>query len=174
MSIKMLNPGKHVPDEINVVIEIAAYAPVVKYEVDKETGLLSVDRFMSTAMFYPCNYGYVPKTLAEDGDPIDVLVITPVSLMPGSVICVRPLGVLRMEDEGGKDSKILTVPVSKLTREYDSIQTYSDLPMTYLKNIEHFFAHYKDNEPNKWSKISGWGTLEEAKKEILAASIKFA
>ncbi len=169
MSLKNVNAGKSLPDDINVVIEIPALSPPVKYEVDKDSGAVFVDRFMSTAMFYPCNYGYVPNTLSEDDDPVDVLVVTPIPLIAGSVIRCRPVGVLNMTDESGVDAKILAVPVSKLTKEYDHVKTYVDLPKNLIKSIEHFFEHYKDLEPEKWVKVDGWDGVEAARQEILSS-----
>ncbi len=168
MSFKDVPAGKEVPKNINVIIEIPANSPPVKYEVDKDSDALFVDRFMTTAMFYPCNYGYVPHTLSEDGDPVDVLVVTPIPLISGAVIRCRPVGMLKMSDESGPDAKIIAVPISKLTKEYDDIKTYEDLPTKLLKSIEHFFAHYKDLEPNKWVKIDGWASVDAAEQEIMA------
>jgi len=164
-----LTPGRDVPSDINVLIEIPTQSDPVKYEVDKETGTLCVDRFMSTAMYYPCNYGYVPQTLSEDGDPVDVLVITPFPLISGSVIRCRPLGLLRMEDESGIDAKILALPIDKLTHQYTNIKSLEDLPLCTLETIRHFFEHYKDLEKNKWVKVKGWEGIEAAKEEILSS-----
>lgn len=170
MSLKNVTTGRDVPNDINVIIEIPALtAPTVKYEVEKESGAVFVDRFITTAMFYPCNYGYVPNTLSEDGDPADVLVVAPTPLAVGSVIRCRPVGVLKMSDESGTDAKILAVPVSKLTKAYDDIKVYTDLPSALIKSIEHFFEHYKDLEEGKWVKVDGWQGVEEAKAEILAS-----
>ncbi|MBX9705539.1 MAG: inorganic diphosphatase [Gammaproteobacteria bacterium] len=169
MGLLKVKSGKDVPNEVNVVIEIPALSPPVKYEVDKESGAIFVDRFISTAMFYPCNYGYVPNTLSEDGDPVDVLVVTPIPLLAGSVIRARPVGMLKMTDESGVDAKIIAVPVSKLTKEYDNVKTHEDLSPGLLKQIEHFFEHYKDLEAGKWVKVDGWAGIEAAKKEIIAS-----
>ncbi len=166
MSLNKVASGKNIPDEINVIIEIPAHADPVKYEVDKESGAMFVDRFMATCMHYPCNYGYVPHTLSEDGDPVDVLVPTPFPLMGGSVIRCRPVGVLKMTDESGTDAKLIAVPVSKLTPVYKDVNETKDLPELLLNQIEHFFEHYKDLEPGKWVKIEGWDNAEAAKKEI--------
>ncbi len=163
-----ITPGKDAPSDINVIIEIPTQSDPVKYEVDKETGTLCVDRFMSTAMYYPCNYGYVPQTLSEDGDPVDVLVITPFPLISGSVIRCRPVGILRMEDESGIDAKILALPVDKLTQQYLNIKSLQDLPVGTLEAIRHFFEHYKDLEKGKWVKVQGWEGIEPAKQEIIA------
>lgn len=166
MSLNNIDPGK-IPDEINVVIEIPAHADPVKYEVDKKSGALFVDRFMSTAMHYPCNYGYIPKTLGEDGDPLDVMVIAPFPIMSGSVIRCRPVGMMLMVDESGEDSKILAVPHDKLTTLYRNIKTVQDMPEQTLQTIAHFFQHYKDLEQGKWAKVQGWKGIEEAKTEII-------
>ena len=167
MSINDIPAGKNIPDEINVIIEIPANSDPVKYEVDKETGALMVDRFMATAMFYPCNYGYIPNTLSEDGDPLDVLVPTPYPLINGAVIKCRPVGVLKMEDESGVDAKLIAVPVDKLSVIYREVQQATDLPALLLQQIEHFFEHYKDLEKGKWVKVQGWADATEAKAEIV-------
>lgn len=166
MSLGLVSPGYSVPEDVNVIVEIPRHADPVKYEVDKDTGAMFVDRFMATAMYYPSNYGYIPHTLAEDGDPVDVLAVTPFRLIPGSVVRCRPVGMLKMEDESGPDAKILAVPIDKLTSAYDDIDTFRDLPKDLLDRIAHFFDHYKDLEPGKWVKIKGWVGPEEAKKEI--------
>ena len=162
-----INIGHDVPNDINVVIEIPANSLPVKYEVDKASGAISVDRFMSTSMHYPCNYGYIPHTLSEDGDPTDVLVITPYPVIPASVVRVRPIGMLNMQDEAGPDVKIIAVPIDKLTSLYHHVHHTSDLPPLLLQQIAHFFEHYKDLEPGKWVKIHGFEDVESAKKEIL-------
>lgn len=167
MSLNSVPPGKDVPNDINVIIEIPSHSDPIKYEVDKDSGAIFVDRFMGTAMHYPCNYGYVPETLSEDGDPVDVLVVTPIPLNCGSVVRCRPVGMLKMTDESGVDAKIIAVPVPKLTPLYDKIATYNDLPSTLINQISHFFEHYKDLEAGKWVKIDGWVGAEEAKQEIL-------
>ncbi|MBC3766075.1 inorganic diphosphatase [Neptunicella marina] len=169
MSLNTVPAGKNLPDEVNVIIEIPAHADPVKYEVDKESGALFVDRFMATCMHYPCNYGYVPHTLSEDGDPVDVLVVTPFPLLAGSVIRCRPVGVLNMTDESGTDAKILAVPADKLSTIYRGIQEFDQVPELLRNQIEHFFAHYKDLEPNKWVKIDGWDNAAAAKAEIVAS-----
>ncbi len=173
MNLDRVNPGKNIPDEINVIIEIPSHSDPVKYEIDKETGAMFVDRFMDTAMHYPCNYGYVPHTLSEDGDPVDVLVITPVPLISGSVIQCRPVCVLHMTDESGPDAKILAVPLSNLSSCYTHIQCMDDVPPQLMKQISHFFEHYKDLEKDKWVKIDGWHPVEEAKKEIVDSIQRF-
>ena len=167
MSYRDIEPGKDIPNDLNVVIEIAANALPVKYEVDKYSGALMVDRLMSTAMHYPCNYGYIPQTLCGDGDPADVLVVTPIPLQPGCIVRCRPLGVLNMEDEAGEDSKIVAVPISKITRHYDKVASIDDLPEELLAKITHFFEHYKDLEKGKWVKVTGWANLEGAQTEVL-------
>ncbi|MCP1675093.1 inorganic pyrophosphatase [Natronocella acetinitrilica] len=169
MNIDAIPAGKSVPDDINVIIEIPQNADPVKYEVDKDSGALLVDRFMGTAMHYPCNYGYVPHTLCGDGDPADVLVVAPFPLQMGSVVRCRPVGVLKMEDESGEDAKLLAVPVDKLTKLYSKVKGPEDLPQILLDQISHFFEHYKDLEPGKWVKIQGWEGLESARQELLDA-----
>jgi len=166
MSLGSVPAGHSVPEDVNVVIEIPRHGDPVKYEVDKDTGAMFVDRFMATAMYYPTNYGYIPHTLSEDGDPVDVLAVTPFRLIPGSVVRCRPVGMLQMEDESGVDAKILAVPIDKLTAMYDNVGTFRDLPKELLDSIAHFFDHYKDLESGKWVKILGWVGPEDAKKEI--------
>lgn len=166
MGLNLVDSGRDLANDFNVIIEIPMHADPIKYEVDKATGALFVDRFVSTAMHYPCNYGYVPQTLADDGDPVDVLVIAPFALMPGVVVRVRPIGLLKMTDEAGGDTKLLAVPIDKLTPLYRHIQTARDLPELTLSQITHFFQHYKDLEPGKWVKVEGWGSPEEAKAEV--------
>jgi inorganic pyrophosphatase len=173
MGLENLTPGKDAPNDINVVIEISSHSNPIKFEVDKKTGMLMVDRFVATSMHYPCDYGFVPHTLSEDGDPVDVLVIAPFSLTPGVVIRCRPIGVLRMTDESGVDAKILAVPVDKLTPRYQNIQKPEDLGSELLASIEHFFQHYKDLEPGKWVKTNGWEGAEAAKAEIVASIERF-
>ena len=167
MSLDNVTPGKNLPESFNVVIEIPMNADPIKYEVDKETGAIFVDRFMSTAMHYPTNYGYVPKTLSGDGDPVDVLVITPVPLIPGVVVPCRAIGILKMQDEAGEDSKVLAVPTDKILSIYTQWQKPSDLNPMRLNTIQHFFEHYKDLEPGKWVKVLGWEGPEAAHKEIM-------
>jgi len=168
MNLDRVASGKDVPHDINVIIEIPSHSDPVKYEVDKETGAMFVDRFMNTAMHYPCNYGYIPHTLSEDGDPVDVLVVTPVPLISGSVIRCRPIGMLKMTDEAGPDAKLLAVPVDKLCSLYRHVQKAEDMPPLLIAQIAHFFEHYKDLEPNKWVKVEGWVDGSAAKAEILA------
>ncbi|AGF74179.1 inorganic pyrophosphatase [Bartonella australis AUST/NH1] len=156
MNIKEIPIGNNPPEDINVIVEVAVGGHPIKYEMDKKSGALFVDRFLYTPMVYPGNYGFVPNTLSEDGDPIDVLICNVLPLIPGCIINVRPIGALIMEDDGGKDEKIIAVPTSKLTQRYINIHEYTDLPEIMLKQIEHFFGHYKDLEPGKWVKIEGW------------------
>jgi inorganic pyrophosphatase len=168
MSLNNVNAGRDVPNDFNVVIEIPMNADPIKYEVDKESGAIFVDRFMGTAMHYPCNYGYIPDTIADDGDPCDVLVITPFALIPGVVVRCRALGVLKMTDEAGGDSKILAVPVEKILPVYANLQKVEDVPELTLRQIQHFFEHYKDLEKGKWVKVDGWEGPDAAKAEILS------
>ena len=167
MSLKEISAGKDVPNDVNVIIEIPALSEPVKYEVDKSSGALFVDRFIGTAMHYPCNYGYIPNTLGDDGDPVDVLVVTPIPLRAGSVIRSRVVGVLDMTDESGRDEKLVAVPVSKLTPLYENVQEATDLPGILLDQIKHFFEHYKDLEAGKWVKVEGWGGAAQARDIIM-------
>lgn len=169
MNLDRVSSGPNVPNEIHVIIEIPAHSDPVKYELDKETGAMFVDRFMSSAMHYPCNYGYVPHTLSQDGDPLDVLVLTPYPLIPGSVILCRPVGVLKMTDESGDDAKILAVPQDKLSKSYRKVENFRDLPQDNLDRIAHFFEHYKDLDEGKWVRVGGWAGVDEAKQEIMAS-----
>ena len=171
MGLELVSAGKNPPDEINVVIEIPKDSEPVKYEVDKETGAIFVDRILSTPMRYPCNYGYVPQTLGGDGDPLDVLVVLPLPLVPGSVIRCRPVGVLRMSDEAGSDEKLLAVPVEKVFSGYSHINDIAQVSGHWLERIGHFFEHYKDLEKGKWVKVEGWGDAAEAK-QILGEAIE--
>jgi inorganic pyrophosphatase len=161
--------GNSPPNDVNVVIEVPVGGEPIKYEMDKASGALFVDRFLYTPMRYPGNYGFVPHTLCTDGDPLDVLVCNTRAIAPGAVINCRPVGVLMMEDDGGGDEKILAVPSSKLTKRYDSVKTTKDLPSITLEQIEHFFAHYKDLEPGKWVKIKGWGDVDTARRLVIEA-----
>ncbi len=169
MGIDKLSAGKQVPTDVNVVIEIPSNSSPIKYELDKASGMVMVDRFIGTSMVYPCDYGFIPHTLSEDGDPVDVLVLSPMPLMIGSVIRCRPVGLLRMTDESGKDAKILAVPVDKLTKRYQNIQKPEDIDSGLLAAIEHFFKHYKDLEHGKWVKVDGWEGVDAAHQEILAS-----
>ena len=167
MSLDNVTPGNNVPESFNVIIEIPMNADPVKYEVDKATSAIFVDRFMSTAMHYPTKYGYVPKTISGDGDPVDVLVITPVPLIPGVVVTCRAIGILKMTDEAGEDGKVLAVPIDKILSVYSHWKKPEDMNPIRLKTIAHFFEHYKDLEPSKWVKVEGWEGPEAAHKEIL-------
>ena len=169
MGLELVEAGKKVPDDINVIIEIPAHSDPVKYEVDKKTGVVTVDRFMATCMFYPCDYGFIPQTLSEDGDPVDVLVVSPFPLMPGVVIRCRPVGLLRMTDESGPDAKLLAVPVDKLSTRYQHIQKPEDLGEEFLASIRHFFERYKELEKGKWVKLGAWEGVEAARAEILTS-----
>jgi len=166
MRLDAISIGANAPQEVNVVIEVQVGGEPIKYEMDKESGALFVDRFLYTPMRYPGNYGFIPHTLSGDGDPCDVLVANTRAIVPGAVMSVRPVGVLLMEDEGGLDEKIIAVPTSKLTQRYDKILNYSDLPDITLQQIRHFFEHYKDLEPNKWVKVVRWGDAADAHRLI--------
>lgn len=167
MRIDALTIGNNPPEDVNVLIEVPLGGQPIKYELDKDAGLLVVDRFLYTPMSYPGNYGFVPHTLSDDGDPIDVLVINTRELVPGCVINVRPVGVLIMEDNAGEDEKILAVPSHALTKRYDHVLEYTDLPEITIQQVKHFFEHYKDLEPGKWVQISGWLGADDAKKKIV-------
>jgi inorganic pyrophosphatase len=167
MRLDAIPTGKNPPEDVNVVIEVPLGGEPIKYEMDKESGALFVDRFLYTAMRYPGNYGFIPHTLSGDGDPCDVLIANTRAIAPGAVMNVRPVGVLVMEDDGGQDEKIIAVPSSKLTQRYDRVQSYTDLPEITIKQIEHFFEHYKDLEPGKWAKIIRWGDADEARRLIM-------
>ena len=166
MNLDAIAIGKDPPNEVNVIIEVPIGGEPIKYEMDKAAGTLVVDRFLYTPMRYPGNYGFIPHTLSEDGDPCDVLVANTRPIVAGAVIAVRPVGVLLMQDEAGGDEKIVAVPASRLTQRYDKITNYTDMPEITLKQIEHFFAHYKDLEPGKWVKFSGWADAVEARRLI--------
>ena len=174
MSLDNVTAGNKTPHEFNVIIEIPMNADPIKYEVDKETGAIFVDRFMSTSMHYPTNYGYVPKTISGDGDPVDVLVITPVPLIPGVVVTCRPIGILKMEDEAGMDGKVLAVPTDKILSIYTQWQKPEDMNPMRLKTIAHFFEHYKDLEQGKWVKILGWEGPEAARKEVQDGMLNYS
>ena len=173
MNLDRIPAGKDLPNDFNVVIEISANAAPIKFEFDKDSGAIFVDRFMGTSMMYPANYGFVPQTLSDDGDPVDVLVVTQFALPPGVVVRCRPVGMLAMTDEAGEDAKVLAVPVDKLTTMYRSVESPRDLPQITLDQISHFFAHYKDLEPGKFVKINGWFGQEEAKKEIMEGVARY-
>lgn len=167
MRIDAVSIGRNPPHEVNVVVEVPVGGEPIKYEMDKEAGTLVVDRFLYTSMRYPGNYGFIPHTLSDDGDPCDVLIANQRGIVPGAIIAVRPVGVLRMQDEAGGDEKIIAVPVPKLTRRYEKVHNYTDLPGIFVQQIEHFFAHYKDLETGKWVKVSGWGDAGEARGLIM-------
>jgi inorganic pyrophosphatase len=171
MFIDKIKSGENLPEEVNVVIEVSAGSNPIKYEFDKESGAIFVDRFIQTPMFYPANYGFIPHTLAADGDPVDVMVITRYPLIPGCVIPVRPIGVLFMEDESGMDEKIIAVPKVKHDPFYKNVNDISDLPEIQIAQIKHFFERYKDLEPGKWVKISDFGSAKDAK-DIITKFVK--
>jgi inorganic pyrophosphatase len=173
MSFSKIPAGKSLPDDIYVAIEIPANHAPIKYEIEKDYDALFVDRFMATPMFYPANYGYIPQTLSEDGDALDVLVVTPYPVAPGSVIRARPVGILNMSDEAGKDAKLIAVPHDKLTAIYKNVKEYTDLPELLIKQIEHFFENYKDLEPGKWVKVDGWQGADAARAEIMKAAAAY-
>ena len=173
MPLDLVPTGHAVPDDVNVVIEIPKDAEPVKYEVDKASGAMFVDRVLTTAMRYPCNYGYIPHTLAGDGDPVDVLVVMPLPLIPGSVIRVRPIGMLAMTDEAGEDTKVIAVPIDKVFSAYSGVQSPDDLREWTREKISHFFEHYKDLERGKWVKLDGWRDAATAKQEILDGVARF-
>ncbi|WP_439542961.1 inorganic diphosphatase [Hyphomicrobium sp.] len=174
MRLDAIPIGTNPPHDINVIIEVPVGGEPIKYEMDKASGTLIVDRFLYTPMRYPGNYGFVPHTLSDDGDPIDVLVCNTRTIVPGAVINCRPIGVLVMEDEGGGDEKILAVPSSKVSQRYDKVKNYTDMPAISMQQVEHFFAHYKDLEPGKWAKIDHWGDAEEARRLISEAIARAA
>ena len=169
MNLDAIPIGNNPPEDINVIVEVPIGGEPIKYEMNKQAGALFVDRFLHTPMRYPGNYGFVPHTLSEDGDPIDVLVANTRPISPGAVINVRPIGVLLMEDDGGKDEKIIAVPSPKLTQRYVHVMNYTDLPEITVEQIQHFFEHYKDLEKGKWVKVAGWGDAEEARTLIREA-----
>ena len=169
MNVDYISIGRDPPEEVNAIIEVPIGGEPIKYEMDKKAGTLVVDRFLYTAMRYPGNYGFIPHTLSEDGDPCDVLIANTRPIIPGAVIAVRPIGVLKMTDEGGGDEKIVAVPIPKLTQRYADVRNYTDLPEITWRQIEHFFAHYKDLEVGKWVTFAGWGDANEAKRLITEA-----
>ena len=173
MGLKLVSPGKNPPEEINVIVEIPKDSEPVKYEMDKESGAMFVDRILSTPMRYPCNYGFVPQTLCGDGDPADVLVVLPLPLVPGSVVRCRPVGVLKMSDEAGSDEKILAVPVAKIFSGYAHVEDIAQVSSHWLERIGHFFEHYKDLEKGKWVKLDGWGGAAEAKQILVEAHQRY-
>jgi inorganic pyrophosphatase len=174
MNLDRVGAGRSPPDEVNVVVEIPIHGDPVKYELDKETGAMFVDRFLNTSMRYPCNYGYIPRTLAADGDPVDVMIATPMPLIHGSVIRCRPIGLLKMTDEAGDDSKVLAVPIDSVSKFHRDVNSYQDLQPALLDQITHFFEHYKDLEPNKWVRVEGWRDAAAAREEIRASLDRYA
>ena len=172
MRLDAIPIGYNPPEDVNVIIEVEIGGEPIKYELDKEAGTLFVDRFLYTPMRYPGNYGFVPHTLSDDGDPIDVLVANTRPIVPGAVINVRPVGVLKMQDDGGGDEKIIAVPSPKLTKRYVNVLNYTDMPAITLDQIRHFFEHYKDLEPGKWVKVEGWGDVDEARQLIAEAIVR--
>jgi len=169
VNLDRVDAGRNTPEEVNVIIEIPLNGEPVKYELDKDTGAMFVDRFLNTAMRYPCNYGYIPRTLAEDGDPVDIIVATPMPLIHGSVMRCRPIGLLDMIDEAGNDGKVMVVPIDSVSKFHSSVNSFEDVQPALLDQITHFFEHYKDLEPNKWVKIEGWRDAQAAKDEINAS-----
>jgi len=172
MRIDAIAVGKNPPEDVNVIIEVPIGGEPIKYELDKEAGTLVVDRFLYTSMRYPGNYGFIPHTLSDDGDPMDVVVVNTRAIVPGAIINCRVIGVLHMQDEAGGDEKLLAVPSDKLTKRYHKVRNYSDLPDITIQQIQHFFEHYKDLEPGKWVKVVSWGDAEEAKKLIVEGIAK--
>ena len=162
MNLDAISVGKNPPHEVNVIIEVPIGGEPIKYEMDKASGILVVDRFLYTSMRYPGNYGFIPHTLSSDGDPVDVLVVNTRAITPGAMMSVRPVGVLVMEDEAGGDEKIIAVPSTRLTRRYENVKSYKDLPEITIEQVRHFFEHYKDLEPGKWVKVVKWGDADEA------------
>jgi inorganic pyrophosphatase len=174
LRIEAVSVGADPPNEVNVIVEVPVGGEPVKYEMDKDAGTLVVDRFLYTSMRYPGNYGFIPHTLSGDGDPLDVLIANQRAIVPGAIVAVRPIGVLRMQDEAGVDEKVIAVPVSRLTRRYDKVHDYKQLPDITVQQIQHFFEHYKDLEENKWVRSLGWGDADEAKTIILASVTRAA
>ena len=173
MDIRKISVGKNVPEDVHVIIENCEGGQNIKYEFDKDSGAIEVDRFSPTAMGFPCNYGFIPHTLAGDGDPVDALVVAPVQIQVGTFLRCRPVGVLITEDESGQDEKLLMVPIKKLTKVYDKIESYTDFPEIFLQKIVHFYEHYKDLEPGKWVKVTGWKDAETAKNLIMEGAARY-
>ena len=169
MRIDAIPVGRDPPREVNVIVEVPVGGEPIKYEMDKAAGTLVVDRFLYTSMRYPGNYGFIPHTLSDDGDPCDVLIANQRGIVPGAIVAVRPVGVLKMQDEAGGDEKIIAVPASRITRRYENVMNHTDLPEIVLDRIQHFFEHYKDLEPGKWVKVVGWGDAAEAKMMIVTS-----
>jgi inorganic pyrophosphatase len=173
MRLDKLPTGLNPPHDIYVLVEIPANGPGLKLELDKDSGALLLDRFLATPMHYPCNYGFIPHTLSPDGDPLDALVVSPIPLIPGIVVRCRPIGILETEDDAGIDAKVLCVPVTQLSRDFDGVRQQSDLPAPLIEQIEHFFAHYKDLEPGKWMRVKGWRDAHAASAEIVASMERY-
>lgn len=169
MLLEAVSIGRNPPEEVNVIVEVPVGGEPVKYEMDKASGAMVVDRFLYTSMRYPGNYGFIPKTLSDDGDPCDVLICNQRGIIPGAIVACRPVGVLKMQDEAGGDEKIIAVPVPRLTRRYENVHNYTDLPAITTKQVQHFFEHYKDLETTKWVKVLGWGDAAEARALIMQA-----
>jgi inorganic pyrophosphatase len=174
MQLNLVSVGRDPPAEVNVIVEVPVGGEPIKYEMDKLSGALVVDRFLYTSMRYPGNYGFIPRTLSDDGDPCDVLIANQRGIIPGAIVAVRPVGVLKMQDEAGGDEKILAVPATRLTRRYENVHNYTDLPEITIQQVQHFFEHYKDLEKSKWVKVIGWGGAEEARGFIVTAMERFA
>lgn len=174
MQLDLVSAGRNPPEEINVIVEVPVGGEPIKYEMDKASGALVVDRFLYTSMRYPGNYGFIPRTLSDDGDPCDVLIANQRGIIPGAIVAVRPVGVLKMQDEAGGDEKIIAVPTTRLTRRYEKVHNYTDLPEITIQQVQHFFEHYKDLETSKWVKVLGWGDADEARRFIVAALQRFA
>ena len=173
MLLEAVSIGRNAPEEVNVIVEVPVGGEPVKYEMDKASGAMVVDRFLYTSMRYPGNYGFIPKTLSDDGDPCDVLICNQRGIIPGAIVACRPVGVLKMTDEAGGDEKILAVPVPRLTRRYEKVHNYTDLPEITIHQVQHFFEHYKDLEPTKWVKVTGWGDAAEARALIMQAAERY-
>ncbi len=173
MQLNAVSAGRNPPAEVNVIVEVPVGGEPIKYEMDKVSGALVVDRFLYTAMRYPGNYGFIPRTLSDDGDPCDVLIANQRGIIPGAIVAVRPVGVLKMQDEAGGDEKILAVPVPRLTRRYENVHNYTDLPEITIQQVQHFFEHYKDLETSKWVKVVGWADAAEARQLIVTAMQRF-
>jgi inorganic pyrophosphatase len=173
MLLEAVSIGRNAPEEVNVIVEVPVGGEPVKYEMDKASGAMVVDRFLYTSMRYPGNYGFIPKTLSDDGDPCDVLICNQRGIIPGAIVACRPVGVLKMTDEAGGDEKILAVPVPRLTRRYENVHNYTDLPDITISQVQHFFEHYKDLEPTKWVKVTGWGDAAEARALIMQAAERY-
>ena len=174
MRIDAISVGNNPPEDVNVIIEVQIGGEPIKYEMDKASGAMVVDRFLYTSMRYPGNYGFIPKTLSDDGDPCDVLICNQRGIIPGAIVACRPVGVLKMKDEAGGDEKIIAVPVPRLTRRYEKVHNYTDLPEITVRQVQHFFEHYKDLEPTKWVKVTGWGDAAEARSLIVTAMERYA